>query len=119
MPWREPQTAPFTRIGIVSLVPSESGVFGLFSGDSCLLVAESWNLKARLLDLINTVSEPAELTIVFELCPETEAEARRNELQRDLLALPSEPVASGKRLPGISFWLHEAESDLSGESREL
>jgi hypothetical protein len=122
MPWREPQSAPFTRIGIVSQVPSESGVFGLFSGNTCLLIAESWNLRARLLDLINTITEPVELTAVFELCPEAEAEPRRDELRREFLAprrVPAPESETDKKLPGISFWLNDDAVDPAAEPREL
>jgi hypothetical protein len=117
MPWRSPQSAPFTRIGIVSQVPSESGVFGLVSGDVWLLVAESWNLKARLLDLINTLSAPVELTIVYELCPEADAEARCREVRKALIMSMEQPV---ERPPGISFWADTTRNtDRTRDGREI
>lgn len=118
MAWRSPQTVPFTRIGIVSQVPSESGVFGLVSGDACLLVAESWNLKARLLDLINILAGPVELSVVFELCPESEAEARCQELHKELMISAENQPATGHP-PGISFWSAPAPgTESSPETRD-
>jgi len=120
MPWRSPQSAPFTRIGIVSQVPSESGVFGLVAGDTWLLVAESWNLKARLLDLINTLSAPVELTVVYELCPEAEAEVRCGELARQLVVSREQPAAPAERPPGITFWTGPATNiDPARDGREI
>jgi len=104
----------------VSQVPSESGVFGLVAGDSWLIVAESWNLKARLLDLINTLNSPADLLIVYELCPESEAEARCRELYKEFM-VPADPPAPTGQPPGISFWSAplSGERDSVPDSREV
>ena len=99
MPWREPNTAPFTRIGIVSHVPPDAGVFGIVDGDVCLYVGDSWNLRGRLLELANVVAEPDGLSIVWERCPENECVARRETLERELAPDPPDEVV--QRLPGI------------------
>ena len=99
MPWREPNTVPFTRIGIVSQVPPESGVFGITEGEVYLYVGESWNLRARLLELANVVTQPDGLAIVWERCPEADCAGRRSDLEQELTPEAfDEPV---ERLPGI------------------
>jgi hypothetical protein len=102
MPWRQPKHAPFTRIGIVSQIPSDSGVFALLAGDQCLMVAEAWNLKARLLDLIKSVDPEVELTVIYELCPERDGERRRDELAGEI-APEMDVVSPDVRLPGLSL----------------
>lgn len=99
MPWREPSTAPFTRIGIVTQVPPESGVFGVVDGDVCIYVGHSWNLRGRLLDLANAVIPREGLTVTWERCPESECLARHQSLEQELMTeLAGEPL---DRLPGI------------------
>ncbi|HYP14242.1 MAG TPA: hypothetical protein VEQ63_09985 [Bryobacteraceae bacterium] len=85
MPWREPNAVPFTRIGIVSQVPSEAGVYAISDGPSCIFVGESWNLKARLLELANVLTDISHLTIMYELCSEDQLGARKRELTAELL----------------------------------
>jgi hypothetical protein len=121
MPWRNAQSVPFSRIDIVTQVPSASGVFGLMTGDSYLLIADSWNMKARLLDLINSIPFPAELTVLFELCPEHGAEARRNELAAEYTP-PAHPAPAfpPDRPSGISFWNASDNPVLTpGDGREI
>ena len=69
MPWREATSLPFTRIAIVAQVPSESGVYGVFRGDQCVLVGSTWNLKAHLLELITAINGTDELSVKYELLP--------------------------------------------------
>ena len=85
-------------------IPSESGVFGLLAGDASR-PADSRILEsqARLLDLINTLNVPLEVTVVYELCPESEAATRCHELQAELM-VSVETAVRGDHLPGISFW---------------
>ena len=101
MPWREPNTVPFTRIGIVSHVPPEAGVFGIIDGDVYLYLGDSWNLRGRLLELANLVSASEQLTIIWEQCPEAECMDRRVALTRELA--PTPPDEAMKRFPGIQL----------------
>lgn len=99
MPWREPQTAPFTRIGIVSHVPPESGVFGICEGELYIYIGSTWNLRGRLLELANLVDRPDGLSIVWEICPEPDCAVRRGTLEKELTSESLEDP--GHRLPGI------------------
>jgi hypothetical protein len=101
MPWRQPSIVPFTRIGIVCHVPSNSGVFGIFDRDVCLYVGDTWNLRGRLLELANALAEPEGLSIVWENCAEDECAARRCALEQELLTTTSDE--SARRLPGIQL----------------
>ena len=103
MPWRDPQSLPLTRIQVVSTVPSESGVYAIKDGDSCLLVGEAWNLKARLLELMNVLQDVGEFSLVSELCGEEERLARKEMLASALLTSRA-PARLARELPGISFW---------------
>lgn len=49
-------------------------------GSSCLLVGESWNLKARLLDLVNLLDRLDHLDVTYELCDEDRRTERLNQL---------------------------------------
>jgi hypothetical protein len=104
MPWREPQTLALTRIGVISQVPSESGVYAIFDGDTCLLVGEAWNMKARLLELMNILQEMGEFQVTFELCPEDTRVARKEEVAATLLQTARCMEVPVRDLPGISFW---------------
>jgi len=99
MAWHSRRTVAFTRIAIVSEVPPSSGVFAVRDGTSYLLVGESWNLRARLLDLANALEGPTELHIDFELCPEDQRETRKNSLSLEYLADSDPAVVSA--LPGL------------------
>lgn len=101
MPWHDSHTAPFTRLGIVSTVPSASGVFGIMQGPVCLLVGESWNLKARLLDLVNATDSTDNLGVTYELCHEDHRAGRMNELNRELTLSAEAVMAPHRKLPGI------------------
>jgi hypothetical protein len=103
MPWRNAASIPFTRIDIVARMPSESGVYGIHAGESCILVGESWNLKARALELAAALTDVSHLTIKYELCGEDERLDRKSALMAELVSERSnEPVALVE-LPGISF----------------
>lgn len=98
MPWREPSTAPFTRIGIVCNVPPGSGVFGIIEGDTCVYLGETWNLRNRLLDIVNVIVESDKFSIIWEECPEALCASRRQTLEQELLP-PTDPAVP--KLPGI------------------
>lgn len=104
MPWRDSHVIPLTRIDIVSRVPSESGVYALMDNDTCLLVGEAWNLKARLLELINILQDALELQLVYELCSEDERLERKEMLASELLRSQPEVELPTRELPGITFW---------------
>ena len=104
MPWRDPQSIPLTRIDIVSQVPSESGVYAIFDGDVCLLVGEGWNLKARLLELVNLLQDVGEFRVIYELCSDDERVVRKESLARLLLRSAPRIELPARQLPGISFW---------------
>jgi hypothetical protein len=103
MPWRDAISIPFTHIDIVARVPSESGVYAILDRESCIFVGESWNLKARLLELAAAVSDVSHLTIKYELCSDEGRTERKNSLMAELVGDRShEPVAL-MDVPGISF----------------
>lgn len=100
MPWKDARTVPFTRLGVVSQVPSNGGVFAIMDGESCLLVSESWNLKARLLELINVLSGEESLTVTWECCDDQDREMRRRQITDDL-ARREDGAGNPRPLPGI------------------
>lgn len=102
MPWRDPHILPLTRIDIVSRVPSESGVYAIQDGEICLLVGEAWNLKARLLELVNVLQDAGEFELTYELCSEEERIQRKEKLAGILLVANSS-LTLARELPGISF----------------
>lgn len=106
MYWREALSLPFTRIAIVSQVPSESGVYGVFREEQCVLVGNTWNLKAHLLELITGISGTDQLSVKYELLPEETATERAAALNRELKSTHSPVIqANGKgHLHGLSFW---------------
>jgi hypothetical protein len=105
MPWTNPHTHPLTRLAVAAHVPSESGVFAISADAQCLLVGATWNLKARLLDLVNLLPHDTEFQVTYELCVETECEQRKSLLGRELLRnRPAEIAPELKALPGLSFW---------------
>ena len=104
MPWRDPHTIPLTRIDIVSQVPSESAVYAIVTGDSCLLVGEAWNLRARLLELINILQDAGTFSVIYEICAEEERINRKETLGAELLRKDPPAEFRNRELPGISFW---------------
>ena len=84
MPWNNSVIASFSRIGIVSEVPSSAGVYGIYNGDHCVHLGETWNLKARLLELINNVSSEDDLSVRYEVCAESETAQLCAQLKREL-----------------------------------
>jgi hypothetical protein len=107
MPWQSPTTISFSRLEIVAGVPSDPGVFAIMDESSCLLVGETWNLKARLLDLANLVNGQTQLRITFECCADDAREARKAELLNELIPLgQDESSADSRILPGISLREH-------------
>ena len=113
MSWRGAPSLPFTRIAIVAQVPAESGVYGVFRGEQCILVGSTWNLKAHLLELITGISGTEELSLKCELLPEETAADRSAALNRELKATDNSVTpADGKgRVEGITFW----ETSVSGD----
>jgi len=104
MLWRDPHDLPLTRIEIVAHIPSESGVYAIMDGDVCLFVGEAWNLKARLLELMNIIKEVGEFHVTYELCPEEERLAIKEKLASALLKSAPPVEMPARELPGISFW---------------
>lgn len=115
MPWRDSVSLPFTRIAIVAQVPSESGVYAVFHGEKCVLIGNTWNLKAHLLELITGISDSDELSIKYEVLPEERAAERSETLNRELKKVQqAAPSANGNgHLPGITFWDNAAGADPS------
>jgi hypothetical protein len=104
MSWRAPQTVPLTRIGVVARVPSESGVYAIYDGEVCLLVGEAWNLKARLLELMNVLQDVGEFQVTFDMCAEEVRVARKEELAAELLQSAHSMDGRIRQVPGITFW---------------
>lgn len=71
MSWSAPQTVAFTRLGIVAEVPSSPGVYAILDESACLLVGDAWNLKARLLELINAVASDSLLSVEYIVADES------------------------------------------------
>lgn len=103
MPWREPKNLRLTRIDVVAQVPSESGVYAILDGEACILVGEAWNLKARLLEMMNVLQDIGEFHLTYELCPEEDRVRRKEELGATLLKKSSPIDFRSTDLPGISF----------------
>jgi hypothetical protein len=105
MPWTNPNTHPLTRLAVAAHVPSDSGVFAIEECGECLLVAATWNLKARLLDLVNLLPHDGDFRVTYELCAEQECEQRKAALGTELLRGKRVEIAPElKQLPGLSFW---------------
>jgi hypothetical protein len=103
MPWRDAISVPFSRIDIVAQIPSESGVYGIIDGSCCIFVGESWNLKARLLELAAALTEVSHLTIKYELCSDDERLERKNMLVAEFLRDGTAADVPVLAVPGISF----------------
>ena len=101
MPWRNAQSVPFTRIDVVAHVPAASGVFAIMDGDACLLVAESWNLKGRLLELANVLEGFEDLHIIYDLCAEEERADLKAKVSGVLMSETASPL--GRRIPGLTI----------------
>jgi hypothetical protein len=101
MPWRNEVSLPFTRIEIVSRVPSESGVYGILDGDACVFVGESWNLKARLLELASALSDVGHLRIVYELCEDEQRCDRKVALSVELIGERADELVPVPSVPGL------------------
>jgi len=97
------QSVSFTRLEIVSSVPSLPGVFAIMDGELCLLVAESWNLKARLLDLANVLDGQTHLSIRFETCADEDRERRKSVVTAALAPKAAGAADSDPVLPGLSI----------------
>jgi hypothetical protein len=70
-------------------------------GDSCIFVGDSWNLRARLLELAAALVDVSHLTIVYELCPDDDRPARKGALTAELLGNASENHLPLPELPAI------------------
>jgi hypothetical protein len=103
MSWRDSKSVSFTRLDIVAHVPSESGVYAILDGDCCMHVGDSWNLKARLLEVANVIADSGRLTVMYELCPEDQLALRRSVLSAELLRKAGESEQNLNPLPGL--WL--------------
>lgn len=101
MPWLEPTSVAFSRIGIVSRVPSESGVYAISDGNCCIFVGETWNLKARLLELANVLTDSGTLTVTYELCSEEQRTARKQALTSELLERPESAPPEQQGFSGL------------------
>ena len=103
MPWRDAKSITFTHIDIVAYMPSESGVYAIFDAECCIFVGESWNLKARLLELAAALSDVSHLTVKYELCADQDRIERKNTLMVELVDQQAERPVRLMALPGISF----------------
>jgi hypothetical protein len=101
--WDNAKTIAFTRLEIVARVPSVSGVFAIMDGQRCLLVADTWNLKARLLDLANVLDGQEELSILYETCPDEERDSRKSAVMRELALVRTEEPHPERMLPGLKL----------------
>jgi len=106
-------------MGVVSSVPSEGGVFGILSGDAYVLISESWNLKARLLDLISVLNGPENLKVMYELCPEADRQKRAETLKQESVKRQPAPLTSNGTLPGIRFLAHAPGAPDQGSADSL
>jgi hypothetical protein len=99
MSWRDSITIPFTRIEVVSRVPALPGVYAVMDGETCLMVGDAWNLRARLLGLANalTAHDSHSIFITFEACENDLLSSRKLELEQHLLA-EAPPTLPGLRL---------------------
>ena len=72
--------------------------------DSCLLVGEAWNLKARLLDLINVVRMQTSSTLYMSSVLRKNGSPEKRRLASTLLRTRLPEEIRGRELPGFSFW---------------
>jgi hypothetical protein len=92
MPWHNATTIDFSRIAIAAYVPADPGVFALRSGDRYLCLGDSWNLKAKLMEVANIVDDrPEPLSVVFETCEENERFQLRESLTSEFIGEVSMP----------------------------
>jgi hypothetical protein len=73
VPWQSGHYYLFSKLLINSVVPSESGVYAIYSTREQVFIAESGNLRRALLDLYRDMVRfgPYRATgFTFELCPE-------------------------------------------------
>ena len=88
MPFAECAARSFTVVSIQKNAPEFSGVYGLSNAREWLLVGESDNIRAHLLEHhqeIDTVLKNLAPTgFTFELCSSTERIARQKTLVREL-----------------------------------
>jgi len=85
VPWQSGHYYVFSKFIVRAVVPSESGVFALYSSQDRVFIAESMNLRRTLLRLHADMlrfgfDRPAGFT--FEICP---APARRKRLNQLLV----------------------------------
>ncbi len=85
-------------------MPDSEGIYAIFDGDICLLVGESWNLKGRLLELMNILQDIGEFQVNYELCLDEERLARKDHLATELRGSSGTVDLPSRDLPGISFW---------------
>lgn len=77
-------------------------MFAVMDGGDCLLVSESWNLKARLLDLINVLNGEENLTVTWEACGDEDRETRRRQVAAELMQSHESPSTGDvQQLPGL------------------
>jgi hypothetical protein len=103
MPWRDSNSLPFTHVSIVSNVPSAPGVYGILDGDCCVFIGDSWNLKARLLELASILMEVGHLRIIYELCEDDQRSSRKIQLTNEYLSDRSDRTPPVYQFPGISL----------------
>jgi hypothetical protein len=103
MPWRNPKTVPLTRIDVVSQIPSDSAIYAIMEDETCLLVGETWNLRGRLLELLNVLQDVGEFRVTYELCSEEERLARKAQVSAALVTSVPPAEMHTRELPGITF----------------
>lgn len=57
----------------------------MIDGETCLFVGESWNLKARLLELATVLADLGSLAVQYETCPDSERWERKRSLSEEFV----------------------------------
>jgi hypothetical protein len=95
VPWQSGHYYLFSKLLITSVVPSESGVFGLYASRGQILIAESGNLRRALLDLHRDMVRFGMYNAIgftFELCPAASRAKRLNQLFTEHERICHEPA---------------------------
>ena len=99
MSWQDPQSIELSRLAVAATVPSESGVFAVCEHGEYIFFDDTWNLKARLMEIMSIIEDAGRYTVVYEVCSDAERGPRRNvlvnEYQPPAAVLASQFTAKG------------------------
>ncbi|PYN89024.1 MAG: hypothetical protein DMD87_07555 [Candidatus Rokuibacteriota bacterium] len=96
MPWKNPNSYPFSMAAVVLNAPPESGVYALRSGTTWVYIGETGDVLAQLVQHLNgnnvCITMHADLSFSFELVPPIVRSWRLDDLVRELRPVCNPPV---------------------------